>query len=192
MINFEKAVADMQHLGFLPPCKPVHIALPDARNLLFRGLNYYTGGKAVWLPAYDEVADWLTDNKCRGLFLFGQCGVGKSLICTRILPVLINYYQHKVLGVYDAQQMNANVDLLKSEKLLCIDDVGTENVSVKYGERRYAFSEIADHAEKNATLLIVTTNLSLSQLSEKYGERTADRIIGLTRRVEVRGNSFRY
>ena len=47
----------------------VHISIPNARERLEAGLHHFLGDKAQWLPAYDKVAEWLTDNKGRGLLL---------------------------------------------------------------------------------------------------------------------------
>ena len=66
-----------------------------------------------------------------------------------------------------------------------MDDIGTENLSVKYGEKRLAFAELTDEAEKKGKLLILTTNLSIDELREKYGERTVDRLRAITKTVLV-------
>lgn len=87
--------------------------------------------------------------------------------------------------------MNADIDEVKSNHLIYIDDVGTENVSIKYGERRLAFPEVVDEAEKRGKLLIITTNLSLGELAQKYGERTMDRLVAITKRVKFVGESLR-
>lgn len=71
------------------------------------------------------------------------------------------------------------------------DDIGTENLSVKYGEKRLSFAELADEAEKKGKLLILTTNLSIDELREKYGERTIDRLRAITRTVLFSGESLR-
>ena len=87
--------------------------------------------------------------------------------------------------------MNANADTVKQKHIIYIDDIGTENLSVKYGEKRLVFPELVDEAEKKGKLLIITTNLSLSELSEKYGERTIDRLRAITTSVLFKGESLR-
>ena len=47
-------------------------------------------------------------------------------------------------------------------------------------------------AEKRGKLLMLTTNLSLEEISQKYGERTMDRLVAITRRVKFEGNSLRH
>lgn len=192
MINYEKAIENLQETGFNPIPNLVNIAIPNAKDVLSRGLRYFTGdSSARWLPEYNEIVAWLSCNNGRGLLCYGNCGRGKSLICGKIIPLLLNHYCHKIVNCYDAQRMNANIDLVKQKKIIYIDDVGTEDVSVKYGERRMAFPELVDDAEKCGKLLIVTTNLSLSEISEKYGERTMDRLVAITTWVKFKGESLR-
>jgi len=189
-INFKEAIESLKSTGYNPMPDAVHIAIPDAKDLLWRGLNYHQPN-ASWLKEYDDVAEWLTDNKGKGLLCYGNCGRGKSMICWKIIPLLINHYHRKIVECCDAQQMNANTDYIKQHHLIYIDDVGTEGVSVKYGEKRMAFCEIVDEAEKKGKLLIITTNLSQDEIAEKYGERTMDRLIAITRRVKFKGESLR-
>lgn len=190
-VNFEKAFENLKHTGFNPMPDRVFIKIPDARENLWNGLIHYEGDKAKWLSEYEEVAKWLSNNEGRGLLCYGNCGRGKSLICWKILPLLIHFYHRKVISCYDSQQMNADIDEVKSKHLIYIDDVGTENVSIKYGERRLAFPEVVDEAEKRGKLLIITTNLSLDELAQKYGERTMDRLVAITKRVKFVGESLR-
>lgn len=189
-IDFKRTIEGLKATGFNPLPNSVNISIPDAKRILWNGLNYFVG-KAEWLSEYEEVSDWLSDNKGRGLLCYGNCGRGKSLICWKIIPLLLNHYCHKIVACYDAQQMNADIDAVKQKHIVYIDDIGTENVSVKFGEKRLAFCEIVDEAEKRGKLLILTTNLSLDEISQKYGERTMDRLVAITTRVKFKGGSLR-
>lgn len=190
-IDFQHAIDDLKNIGYNPIPERVYIRIPNAKELLFNGIKYFEGEKAKWLNEYEEVAKWLENNEGRGLLCYGNCGRGKSLICLKIIPLLIHHYHSKIISCYDAQQMNADIDEVKSKHIIYIDDIGTENVSIKYGEKRLAFSEIVDEAEKRGKLLIVTTNLSLEEIEQKYGERTMDRLVAITKRVKFLGESLR-
>ncbi len=190
-VNFRQVIEDLRVTGFNPEPSTVRIAIPNARKVLWQGIRYFTGDNAQWLPEFDRVAEWLTDNHGRGLLCYGNCGRGKSLICCKIIPILLSHYCKKIASVYDAQRMNADIDTVKAKHILCLDDIGTEETSVKYGERRQAFSEIADEAEKRGKLLIVTTNLGLNEILQKYGERTMDRLVAVTASVQFKGESLR-
>lgn len=144
-----------------------------------------------WLPEYDEVADWLADSQGRGLFLYGNCGRGKSLLTRYVLPAIFLNCFRKVVNVYDIQEMNAQLDSLLTKCYVALDDVGTEEVIVNYGNRRMAFSEIVDAAEKQGKMLIVSSNLQQKDLLERYGDRTVDRLKAVTRRILFVGESMR-
>lgn len=181
----------MKDLGFSPNPDLVHIAIPEAKANLWRGLQHFTGNSAQWQPEYDKVAEWLSKNNGRGLLCLGNCGRGKTLICGKIIPVLITHYHRRITNLYDAQQMNAVIDEVKKKHIIYVDDIGTESMSVKYGEKRMAFPELVDEAEKRGKLLIITTNLSIDQLTEKYGERTIDRLRAITTPITFVGESMR-
>ena len=121
----------------------------------------------------------------------GRCGLGKSLIGMRILPLVINAICHKIVSCYDAQDLNVKPDDVLQKHLVYIDDIGTEGISNIYGNKRIPFSELCDAAEKKGKLLIITTNLDVSSLAQKYGERTIDRLRAVTKRVAFFGDSLR-
>lgn len=190
-VNFKKTIDILKDTGFSPIPNLVQLSIPDARDSLWKGIRYFTNDSAQWRPEYDMIANWLKNNNGRGLLCFGNCGCGKTLICGKIIPVLLHFYHNKIVSIYDAQQMNANADAVKQKHIVYIDDIGTENLSVKYGEKRLVFPELVDEAEKKGKLLIITTNLSLSELKEKYGERTIDRLRAITISVLFKGESLR-
>lgn len=179
----------------------------SAKELLWRGITAYEGGNAKWLKEYDEVADWLTDNKHKGLMLAGNCGLGKTLIAMHILPVIFQNYCEgkdddfspdpldiKVYSATDLNEMYRNEDtrrrLFNTESIM-IDDVGTEPEINIFGERHMVFSEIVDHCEKNGRLLVMTTNLTAEQIQAHYDMRIRDRLRYLVRRIGLEGKSLR-
>ena len=42
-----------------------------------------------YLPEYDEIVDWMVNTNDKGLLLMGDCGRGKSIIITGVVPVLL-------------------------------------------------------------------------------------------------------
>lgn len=191
-INFATAVENLKETGYPMPPHIVHIQIADARQHLKDGLNYFTQGQAVWSEEnYGPVADWLSDNHGKGLLLAGMCGLGKSLIGMRIIPLLLNWYCRRIVSVYTAQQLNVQIDEVMKKHIIYIDDIGTEDISNVYGNKRIPFSELCDAAERSGKLLMVSTNLTFSQLKEKYGERTTDRLRAITKAVTFKGSSLR-
>lgn len=194
MISFNDVTLLMREHGLKTPDRPIRFGLPDGRRLLHSFMQEcigLEGRKMIWLPEYEAVADWLTDNRGKGLFLYGNCGRGKSILCRYVLPAIFLSRLNRVVRVYDIQEMNSDIDGVLTKRLVSLDDIGTEEVSVKYGERRMAFAEVMDMAEKRKRLVIVSTNLNQQQLAERYGERTVDRIKSTTKRILFKGESLR-
>ncbi len=191
-MDFGQAVERMRGIGYPSVSNRVFIKIPNAEQLLKRGLNYFTQGQAVWCEQnYRPIVDWMTDNKGRGLLLAGGCGLGKSLIGMRILPLVINHVCQRIVYCFKAQDMSTKPDEVMSHHLVYIDDVGVESVSNIYGNKRVCFAELCDIAEQKGKLLILSTNCDIAHLTEKYGERTVDRLRAITKYVPLTGISLR-
>lgn len=176
------------------PSPRVEIRIPEAEDVLRQALAFFleqNGHTLQWLPEYAEVGRWLAGNEGRGLFLFGSCGRGKSMLCRYVLPAILFGYYRRVVSVFDTVEMNSRIDYVLSRHIISLDDIGTEEVSYQYGNKRLAFAEIMDAAEKHNKLLIISTNLSVEEIRSRYGERVLDRIRSTTRRVLFEGKSLR-
>ena len=194
MINFDDTLAQMRLHGMPAPSEGVAVAIADARAALTDAMSLALTGQRrplQWLPEYDEVCRWLSHNEGRGLFMYGNCGRGKSLLCRYALPAILLQRMRKVVSVYDMQQLNADIDVVLSKHIIALDDVGTEDVSNTFGNRRMAFAEVMDAAEKHNKLLLISTNLDAAQLRQRYGDRVVERIKATTRRVLFVGESLR-
>ena len=176
------------------PQRP-HIAIPDARERLQNGLRHFLGAEAKWLPAYDEVAQWLTDNKGRGLLCVGTSGLGKTLVCEKILPVI---FGRKVPSV-KATEMREKMDGLLKERIVIVDGLGREPAK-HYGNPDDSFFRLCDAAERDSILLVITTNLSTTPVSdpryplsiqERYGPEVISRLRTIVRSIEFRGEDMR-
>ncbi|MEG1644021.1 MAG: hypothetical protein RR293_07760 [Bacteroidales bacterium] len=193
-INFKDASETLINCGQIKEKRYILISVPDAMNVLTRGFKYFLAKENKpykYNPAYKEIAEWLSDNKGKGLIMEGECGLGKSLLGKLILPTILFHYCNKIVGVYDTNFLNANIDEVLKECIISLDDIGTEDVSVNYGNRRLAFAELMDEAEKTGKLVIISTNLTADEIASKYGERVRDRIRACCKRVTFKGKSNR-
>ena len=191
MVDFDSVIKRMKDFNFNPNPNLVYIRIPDARKEIEEGIKYFTKDKATWLKGYDDIASWCENNEGRGLLVMGTCGLGKSLICGKILPILINEHYRKVVLITNGLDLNKNIDKISKYHFVYIDDIGIEDLANHFGEHRLTFAEIVDEAEKSGKLLIITTNLSPQEIENKYGIRTLDRLHAITKAVVLTGKSFR-
>lgn len=192
--EFGNVVEQMRAHGMKLPVEKVNVSIPGAKEILLNAMKYFIGceeKELIWLPEYNSVANWLENNKGRGLFLYGNCGRGKSILCRYALPAILLKYSRKVVSVFDVNDLNNNLDEVIKKHIISLDDIGTESVKNNYGEKRIAFAEVMDAAEKFGKLVIISSNLGKDQLIERYGERVFDRIISTTDRVIFKGESLR-
>ena len=181
----------MRSFGYVAPARRVRIAIPDAAAVLRAYLSYFLGPRMQWLPEYDRVAEWLTDNHGLGLLCAGDCGRGKSLLCERVLPLVIHRHYRLVVKTVQATRLPFCGDEWLAYRLVMVDDVGTEDVSVRFGNRRDMFAELVDAAEREGHLLLLTCNYGTDGLTRRYGLRVVDRLRGLVRGVRFKGPSLR-
>lgn len=130
-----------------------------------------------WLEQYNEVAQWMSNTEGRGLFLRGGCGTGKTNIQLS-LSIIFNQYKNLILPVIQARNL-VKMPNICTRWAYNIDDVGTEGLLNNYGEKRDMLAEVVWDAELNRKLLIISTNLHADVFSQRYDERTLDRICGL-------------
>ena len=194
MNEFEEIFERMKVHGLKVPMNRVNIRVPNAKIVLENALTYFLsleGREIKWLPQYDLIAEWLEDNQGRGLLLYGSCGLGKTFLTRYVISAIILKYCSKVVTSFDMTEANKDPDKVLVKHIISLDDIGTEDISVKFGERRSIVPEILDSAEKYGKLLLLTSNLGGEDLIKKYGNRTFDRILAVTRRIEFNGKSFR-
>ena len=158
------------------------------------------------LPEYDEIIDWMHDTRGLGLLLIGDCGRGKSIIATCLVPVLLGIKNLNTYPVH-ADDFNkpypfaantmgmdpksSNLDYLTKCPYPVIDELGVETLINDYGERYEGFNRIINAAERYFRPMFVSTNLSKDEMLNRYGERTLARTKPLCPIVESRGESLR-
>lgn len=185
--------------GFTPgTTRRLQLSFPDAPAKLRQWMHHFLGDNCKWLPAYDEVAAWLSDNKGRGLLCIGAPGLGKTRLCCDVLPCIFG----KAVRTISAHDLRANLDSLLKERCIIIDDLGQEPEK-SYGAIDNSFLKLCDAAERQGILLIISTRLSTTpvpdeyratyplSIQERYGPAVLDRLRGMMKSVIFEGSSMR-
>lgn len=158
------------------------------------------------LPEYAGIIDWMASTEGRGLLLYGDCGCGKSIILTGVVPVLLAMQERMTVAIhadelskpyelalrtagYDPKM--TNLDYLTRTAYPIIDELGVEPLVNDYGEKYEGFNRVINAAERYLRPLFLSTNLTREQLLGRYGERTFDRLTRLCRPVKFEGESLR-
>ena len=190
MINFN--LEDIVSHGLEVPQKPPSIEIKNSVEIFKKAFSYFLAMQSRvlnWKYGYQDICNWLENNNGKGLLILGNCSIGKTFITRYVIPAILLKYQRLVIKSYDLQRDNINEILTK--KICVLDDVGTEDVRNEFGTKRMAFSEIVDNAEKKSNLLIITTNLTGEEIKSRYGLRVYERLLAITKRVVISGNSER-
>lgn len=135
----------------------------------------------------------------KGLLVRGISGLGKSFVfeCSaknELNPILIV----SMLDVEESiRQTGEFIIPMKHEKVLCLDDVGTEEaIAINFGNRINFFKNFMEqtyHRNKHNGFgkLVVSTNLNFDQLEQKYGFRLRSRMKDMFNVVDVTGTDRR-
>ena len=162
----------------------------ELREMFIKAFRYYDRTIDVYehLDSYDEIIDWLSDTKGRGLMLMGDCGLGKSTILNYVIPAIFRTKTNKLLTSTPAKELG-EIER-SSASFIIIDDLGTESIKNDYGTKIDAVADAISYAEDSSKTLLITTNLASKALKERYDERTLDRL-RKCKVVVIKGKSFR-
>ena len=176
-------VRDFQRYSFgnIKECKELFV---EAFKLVDKTISEYKH-----LDEYNHVISWLSDTKGKGLFLIGNCGRGKSVILTGVLPLIFNAKIGKILKPIPARKLHKITEY--PSPFIVIDDIGTEEIINDYGTKIDAVENAIFEAEDDLKLLLLTSNLDAAAIKQRYGERIYDRIKRLCKVVFMKGESLR-
>lgn len=194
-MDYNTVLSQMAKEGFSAPVRRFTFSLPNAKEELQQAMSCVArsmGERLQWLPEYDEVAAWLSDNKGKGLYLFGSCGRGKSLLTRYVLPMIFRAKLNRIVKVVDCAYSGVNIDEVVNCPFLALDDLGAEEDVVNYGTRRQLVSEVICRAQDNPKMFVIaSSNYDGEALKHRYGNRVLDRMKYLFHQVSFNGKSLR-
>lgn len=146
-------------------------------------------------PAYDEVIDWMVDNDNKGLLLTGNKGTGKTIIIRQVITGMIRGVHGKVVRTYNPRTLSVMTrddffEILKRPTII-LDDIGREGEKVEFGNRFDPVVFAIEEAYDSRKILIISTNLTFTELTARYGDHITDRLKEICRIVPIEGKSMR-
>lgn len=140
--------------------------------------------------------------KSIGLLIYGEPGNGKTFVSAAIankllddmVPVIcisINSLLSRIKETFNSWGKEAEDTIIKSlsnADLLIIDDLGTEQATEWSKTKIY---NIIDSRYRNGLPLIISTNVALAELENKYDKRTYDRLLEMCTPIKNDGLSIR-
>jgi DNA replication protein DnaC len=155
----------------------------------------------------ETMAEWLTSDSTKfGLLLCGGCGNGKTTLVKAFQQLLcclnLRDEHHRCtygIQIKDAKQIvrMMKVDYQAWEKLsqvdmLAIDDLGIEPVEVMdFGNVLCPVVDLLTKRYDMQLFTIITTNLTPSEIREKYGDRIADRMNEMMVKIIFNNDTYR-
>ena len=154
-------------------------------------------GDANTLGVINKVSKWLTGDYKRCLLLYGSVGSGKTTMAESICK-LLGFYGYTILSTSaldlsrTAREDTEKFSYIMNAKMLCIDDMGIEPITVKhYGSEISPFVEVIYHRYKKKIFTVVTSNLVDEDIKDVYGERVADRFKEMFDKIYYTHKSYR-
>lgn len=167
-----------------------------------RGNTFRDISQAEVAAKLRSTAEWVAGHPLRsGLLLQGTVGSGK----TTVLYALYALYKRLATSVahstapalyehfrrYQQNEMSYYPDY-RQAKYLFLDDLGTEPARcLIYGTEYTPLQELIDYRYTRQLPTVITTNLSDTQLLERYGDRFVDRIAEMFTVLRFKGKSYR-
>jgi len=149
------------------------------------------------------IASWMQCGK-PGLLLYGNCGTGKTRMM-QALSYLFHFYENErnTLRFFSATELTDMVlsnneleakqfNMMKTANYVGIDDLGTEPENVKsWGTDKSPVVDVLYHRYNGMKVTVLSTNLNMEMIRQKYGERIFDRICEQYDRISFNFKSFR-
>lgn len=152
-----------------------------------------------------RVKKWIENKEVRqkeGLYLYGDCGTGKTHTAyaiyknnidqskrCRLIKATETFKDIKDFYSYpERYDHNPLTTLLEWDGPLIIDDIGAEKASEWTIETLYI---LINKRYENVLPTIFTSNYSLEQLAERIGDRNTSRIAGMCEVIKLTGEDKR-
>lgn len=185
--------------------------LDSSNEPIFRLLCYYFSNDRAFID-YCTHLGIEGASLDKGLLLGGMIGVGKTwlmrLFSKNQRQVFTVKTAKSIADTFQSEGEESFKGLIECPKLpvndaqnffhpimgICIDDIGTEELKNHYGNRKNVVGDLIElrYARGNVgKLMHMTTNLTMKQVKEFYGDRVGSRLRETMNIIELKGEDRR-
>lgn len=151
------------------------------------------------------LAHFLTSDSSKfGFMLIGNCGNGKTTLLYAFQN-LLNFLSDKNyldkedgIRIADAKEIVAvakerkQFDAMRMSRMLAIEDLGRESTEVlDYGNAYSPVIDLLEYRYDKQLFTAFTSNLSVDELTNKYGRRIADRFREMFCKITFKNSTYR-
>lgn len=147
------------------------------------------------------------NNDCALAFI-GPTGTGKTLLFKAISEYMkiddVKFIRNGKIARFGFEIVSAryivskyasdgfeSLQTLINKPVICIDDVGSENIGNHFGNKIEVFEHIIEERYYKHKLTHFTSNYDKEAIRQRYGERVYSRIIERTNFIEFLGKDYR-
>lgn len=144
----------------------------------------------------------------KGILLAGNFGVGKTWFmqlfqknhrqvffiknCKEIANEFMTIGEEKMddYAILRKNAVNDSSSFFQTHTGICLDDIGTEDIKVHFGNRKNVIGDLIERKYENKSVgvyLHATTNFTAEQLKEFYGQRVTSRMRQIFNFIELKG-----
>ena len=168
-----------------------------------KAFSPYDNVKNILDKTHEIIKDFENNKGCANILIYGETGLGKTFLTNCIAKELLdgghsvfylsaNELFEDILAGYKMNNNKSYSDLynyIYNCELLIIDDLGTELTN------NFVLSELFEIINKREITdksTLVSTNLSIKQLRDRYSERIMSRIVDNYTVFNIYGDNIRY
>jgi len=150
------------------------------------------------------VAEVLEKRNPRGLFIFGEVGLGKTFLLSAICNSLVEAGVPTLYAVFSdligeikrsfgtenkAISESTLMDAARTAEVLILDDLGAEQITDFVTNRLF---DIVNYRRIHQKPLVLSSNLSIEELGSLYGSRISSRISEMCTPLTIYGQDIRW
>ncbi|MDR2084365.1 MAG: hypothetical protein LBP67_05160 [Bacteroidales bacterium] len=189
---------------------PEKFVIDDQNRFAYENALKWLAGQEFQCLDFDNEKKIIKGNTCKGLYLAGSVGSGKSVLLEIISKIAMKlgvlWYSdgnprpltgicHRSSSICDDYKNTGEIVKYKNSPILYIQDLGTEQPETMHmGNRNRVLREILEHrGDRPQYMTLISSNNSPSDIDNlnMYGERVVSRLYEMSNYLIINGKDRR-